>query len=329
MRYFLTGATGFIGQELAKQLLSRGDTVHALVRSPEKARQITGENLKLFPGDVNNPEVIDKAIAGCDYVFHLAGYARPWSRDKNLPHRINVEGTGNVLEAALNHKVRKLVFTSTAGTLKPSEKNECVDENSLLPENYLTSYEQTKREAEKLCLDYTAKGLDVVIVNPTRVYGPGLLSKSNSVTTIIKQYQEGRWHFIPGTGNETGNYVFIDDIVSGHLLALQRGKPGESYILGGDNVSFNQFFTVLSEESGKKPRLFKLPLPFLILVSALMLFLANEACIEPVITPGWVKRYNQNRALSSRKAIQDLGYTATPLHSGIRKTLEWLKSNKV
>ncbi|NQU86458.1 MAG: NAD-dependent epimerase/dehydratase family protein [Mariniphaga sp.] len=329
MKYFLTGATGFIGKELAKQFLQKGEIVHALVRSPEKAQQIDHKNLRLFQGDITNKESIQKAMVGCDYVFHLAGYAKPWSKDKNIPFEINVKGTINVLEAALQNNIKRVIFTSTAGILKPSDIDEATDENSPNPESYLTAYEETKMEAERRCSHFMKKGLEIVIVNPSRVYGPGLLSKSNSVTTIIKKYNEGKWRFLPGDGSEIGNYVFIDDIVSGLKLALEKGQPGERYILGGTNISFNDFFNVLSEETGNYHRLFKLPLCIMMLVSRIMLLLANNFGIEPLITPQWVKRYSQNRVLSSKKAINKLGYSITPINEGIRKTLIWLKTEKL
>ena len=328
MKYFLTGATGFIGKELAKKLLDRGDTIHALVRSPEKGKEIEHKNLHLFPGDVTNPESIEIAIQGCDFVFHLAGYAKPWSKDKSLPEKINIDGTRNVLEAAMRYKIKRVVFTSTAGVLKPSEKNEIVDENSPNPDSYLTDYERTKREAELLCGQYVNKGLDIVLVNPSRVYGPGELSKSNSVTTIIKKYSEGKWRVIPGSGAEIGNYVFISDIVNGHLIAMEKGQPGERYILGGTNASFLHFFEILSQQTGRKLRLFHLPLWVMTAASKTMLFIAENMGGEPLITPQWVKRYNQDRILSSEKAVNQLGYSITPLEKGIGKTLDWLQKGK-
>jgi farnesol dehydrogenase len=324
MKYFLTGATGFIGAELAKILLSEGHTIHALVRSPERAKNIEHPNLKLFKGDVTNLADVEESMAGCDYAFHLAGYAKPWSKDKNVPYEINVKSTEVILEASLKCGIKRLVFTSTAGTLKPSDTDELIDENSPVPASYLTDYEQTKRQAELRCFDYVAKGLDVVIVNPTRVYGPGLLSKSNSVTTIINQYSKGKWHILPGNGNDIGNYVFVSDVVEGHLLALKNGRSGERYILGGENSSFANFFTILSQVTGKSHKLYNLPLGAMMLASRGMMLSNSLFGTEPLITPQWVKRYYQNRVISSDKAVAMLGYKITPLAEGMKKTLDWL-----
>ncbi len=192
----------------------------------------------------------------------------------------------------------------------------------------MTDYETTKTQAELLCIEYCKKGLEVVIVNPPRVFGPGLLNKSNSVTILIKKYISGNWRFIPGSGRSIGNYVFIDDVVNGHILALDNGISGEKYILGGTNTSFNGFFETISKVSGKNYRLFHLPFPIILAVSKFELFLAETTGKNPLITPPWAKKYIQNRPASSKKAIKNLNYTITPLDEGIRKTIEWLKTKQ-
>jgi nucleoside-diphosphate-sugar epimerase len=254
----------------------------------------------------------------------LAAFANIWSKDKMLAYKTNVTGTTNILEAALQNKVKKVVFTSSAAILPTSLNGEEVDETFPLPGNFLTEYETTKVQAEQLCTDYCQKGLDVVIVNPSRVFGPGLLNKSNSVTILIKKYIDGKWRIIPGNGEAVGNYVFIDDVVNGHILAMQKGVPGEKYIIGGTNISFNDFFKGLSMVSGKNYKLFHLPFSIMLATSKFELFMADTFGKNPLITPPWAKRYLQNRPVSSQKAIEQLNYTITPLSEGISKTIEWL-----
>jgi len=264
----------------------------------------------------------------CDVVFHLAAFANIWSKDKMLAYKTNVTGTKNILEEALRNKIKKLVFTSSAAVFPPSQNGEEIDETSLLPENYLTDYETTKVQAEQLCIDYCKKGLDVVMVNPPRVFGPGLLNKSNSVTILIEKYINGKWRIIPGNGEAIGNYVFIDDVVNGHILAAQKGISGEKYILGGTNISFNEFFKVLTRISGKNYRLFHFPFSLMLAISKFELFMADTFGKNPLITPPWTRRYLQNRPLSSKKAITRLKYAVTPLEEGMRKTIDWLKSDR-
>ena len=328
MKCFVTGATGFIGNNLVKALIARGNQVNVLIRSQKAEKLFNDKNISMFKGDLQNTQMINTAMKGCDVVFHLAAFANIWSKDKTLPYKTNVQGTQNILETALKNRIKKMVFTSSAATLPPSKENEEVDESFPYPLTYLTEYETTKRAAEQLCLDYCQKGLDVVIVNPPRVFGPGLLGKSNSVTIMIKNYVKGTWRIIPGNGSPIGNYAFIDDIINGHILAMQKGSPGEKYILGGSNVSYNDFFEILAQVSGKKHIMFHFPLPVMMLISKFELFMAETFGKKPLITPPWIKRYLQNRVITSKKAIDELSYTITPLPKAIDDTIQWLKTKK-
>lgn len=325
MKCFVTGATGFIGNRLVEALVDSGYDVHVLVRNRNFHNQ--HEKIKVFQGDLFDVELLNNAIQGCDFVFHMAAYANLWSKDKTLAYRTNVEGTENVLQAAFKNKIKKVVFTSSAGTLPPSETREMVDETFPCPAQYLTDYESTKKQAELLCTEYVKKGLNIVTVNPSRVFGPGLLNKSNSVTILIKKYLEGKWRIIPGDGSQVGNYVYIDNVISGHMLALEKGITGEKYILGGENVSYAELFELLAEISGKKYIMFHLPMSIMMLVGKLELFLANNFGKKPLITPPWVKRYQQNRFLSSHKAENQLGYKIIPLKTGLKETINWIKTN--
>ncbi len=328
MKCLVTGATGFIGNRLVEELLRLGNEVRILARSKEKVSQMFGNRVTFFDGDLWDLDVINDATRNCDAVFHLAAFANIWSKDKMLAYKTNVTGTKNILEAAFQNKVKKVVFTSSAAIFPPAKNEEEIDETAVLPEKYMTDYETTKTQAELLCIEYCKKGLDVVIVNPPRVFGPGLLNRSNSVTILIKKYLSGNWRFIPGNGSAIGNYVFIDDVVNGHILALNNGISGEKYILGGTNTSFNGFFETISKVSGKNYRLFHLPFSIILAVSKLELLLAETIGKKPLITPPWAKKYLQNRPVSSKKAINNLNYTITPLDEAIRKTIEWLKTEQ-
>ncbi|MFW6277222.1 MAG: NAD-dependent epimerase/dehydratase family protein [Prolixibacteraceae bacterium] len=327
MKCLVTGATGFIGNNLVQELLRRDHEVNVLVRSPHKLTESLKNKITLHEGDLFALEQINKAMNNCDCIFHMAAFANIWSKDKSIARRTNVEGTLNILLAAVKNNVKKVVFTSSAATLPPSEDKEEVNENSQVPETYLTDYETTKREAELLCQDFVKQGLAVIIVQPPRVFGPGKMSKSNSVTLMIKKYINGTWRIIPGNGKQIGNYAFIEDVVNGHILALENGKPGERYILGGTNVSYNQFFETLKEVSGKNYRMFHLPFPVMLAASKFELFMAETFGKKPLITPPWVERYMQNRLVSSRKAINELNYNITPLNEAMAQTIRWIKPN--
>jgi farnesol dehydrogenase len=267
-------------------------------------------------------------MLNCDYVFHLAAYAQVWARDSQTFHKINYLGTLNVINIASKVGVKKIVITSTAGVFGPSVGG-IINEETKRRVDYFSLYERTKADAERLILERAERGLNVVIVNPTRVYGPGLLSTSNGVTRLIRLYIMGRFRFLPGNGKSTGNYVYIDDVVNGHLLALENGIAGEKYILGGENVSYIDFYNTLSEASEKKFSLIKFPVFLMLFVSYIMLIAAKWFGIKPLITPGLVKKYNYNWEVSSSKAQAELGYKITPLKTGFIKTIDFLISEKL
>lgn len=326
MKTMVTGSTGFVGISLCLELARRGHQVNALARSANRGFSLHRRGIQVVRGDVEDPTSLLKATEGCEVVYHLAAHTGIWSRDHDLSYKVNVAGTRNVLEAALKAGVRKVVITSTAGVMGPSpRKGVLVDEETNAEPYWATDYERTKREAEKLAFSYLEKGLDVVVVNPSRVYGPGLLNESNSVTKLVKLYLEGKWRFIPGSGESHGNYVFIDDVVQGHLLAMEHGKAGERYILGGENLSYNQLFRQIGQVTGKNRRMFHLPLGPMLLFARFQEWMAEVSGKKPLIVPALVKKYSMDWNLSSKKAQTELGYTFTPFDEGLRKTLEWMK----
>jgi len=239
---------------------------------------------------------------------------------------INIDGTVNVFEAALESGVRKVVFTSTGGTLSYSHDGMPVDEETNKNPELHTLYEKTKAEAEKIAVDYTAKGLDVVIVNPTRVYGPGRLSESNSVTRIIKLYMSGLWRINPGDGTSIGNYVYVDDVAEGHILAARHGRGGERYILGGENHSFNCLFDTIGAAAGKKRILVRLPAGLMKAIVKMITFFSGLFRVSPPITRDFLDKYLRDWIMSSDKAVRELGYRITPLSEGVKKTIEWLNT---
>lgn len=325
MRYFITGATGFIGANLTQRLAESGHQVKALVRTRRKASMLQHENIELIYGTLDEKQVLKDAMQEVDGVFHLAAYAKPWAKDPTLYNRINLVGTIHVLEAAREMQVRKIVFTSTAGTLGPSGERPVTEE---MPRwhDFFNEYESTKFMAEKTVKDYALEGMDVCIVHPSRVYGPGELSKSNSTTIMVKNFLEGLWRIIPGNGQKMGNYVFIDDVIDGHIGAMEMGRPGEQYILGGENASYSHFFSAIRKLSGKNHRLIKIPVAALIAFAWIQMVLARMINRPPLLPPKWVKKYMFNWELDSRKAQEELNYKITPLNDGLLHTIHWLEN---
>lgn len=328
MNCLLTGANGFIGIRLAEELSSGGHTVRCLVRSPDKFRPLSGL-IGVTPviGDLSSVHILEAAARGCDTVFHLAAFAKPWSKDKSLPFRINVTGTENVLKAAHKAGVKRFVFTSSAAVIGPSPGIDPIDEEYFRSVPFFNEYEETKAGAEELVKSYSRDGMECVIVNPTRVYGPGPVNESNSVTRMISMYARGKWRIIPGDGTCVGNYVLVDDVVRGHIQAALKGKAGHRYILGGDNITFNQFFETLADLTGKRRWLIRFPVSLMTVVARVMEWQAGITGIAPLITAPWVKKYLNHWSLSSRKAREDLGVNPVSFAEGAKITLDWLRGS--
>ena len=325
MRVFITGGTGFIGARLTEKLISENHRVTLLVRNP-LVNQSPGEGLTFIRGDIFDKAALRKGMDKCDWVFHMAAFTKPWAEDPSIVSRTNVTGTVNVLEAAVDCKVSKVVITSTGGTMGYSRDGKPVDESANPDPEYNTMYEKTKAEAERIAIDFSEKGLDLVIVNPTRVYGPGKLTKSNSLTKIIKLYISGLWRIMPGDGETIGNYVFIDDVVEGHILAAKYGRSGQRYILGGENLSFGEIFTIFGEVGGRKRMILGLSFNFMKGIIKLAMLFSKISGVPPVITTDWLDKYMNNWTMSSKKAEKELGYKITTFRAGVSKTMEWIKS---
>jgi nucleoside-diphosphate-sugar epimerase len=191
-------------------------------------------------------------------------------------------------------------------------------------ERYYTAYEESKTVAEREALQYAQQGHPIVIVNPTRVYGPGKLTEGNSVSLMIDLYDRGRVPVLLNDGKNVGNYVLVDDLVRGHLLAMQKGKIGERYILGGENISLKGLFSLVDEVSGKKHVHINLPPKVALFYSRLEQKKAEWFGLYPQITPGWVETFLQDWLYTCAKAERELGYRITPLREGVRMTYEWL-----
>lgn len=325
-RIFITGATGFIGRKLAHKLADEGHEIVALIRSKSKAAALAHERISFVEGDLFSIEALENGMEGCHEVYHLAAFASVWAKGDTFKE-VNIDGTLNILDAAKKRGVDKVVVTSTAGVIGPAVDGP-VNEETPRQVDFFTDYESTKYESELKIKERVSEGQHVVIVNPTRVYGPGPLNVSNSVTKLVKQYIAGKWKFIPGDGMSTGNYVYVDDVINGHMLAMKNGRAGERYLLGGDDATYWELFDLIADIGGQKYKLYKMPLGVLLTFGKFQLFLAENFGRQPMITPGWVRKYLYKWSVSSEKAKKELGYEITSLESGIRKTVDWLRKEE-
>lgn len=324
IKVLVTGATGFIGARLIHFLCAKGYEVRALCRLTSDISVFSNDLVHIFWGDVTDLRSIERAMAGCDYVFHLAAYAKNWARNPDAFFKVNVRGTKNVLAASKKTKVKKVVVPSTCMTLSTSQGKPKKESDQRM-EDFYCDYERTKFYAELLVKKYVRSGLHVVVVNPTRVFGPGLLTEANSVTKMIQLYLQGKWRLILANGSALGNYVYVDDTVRGHWLALINGRAGEKYILGGENLTYNVFFGLLGEMSQCHHRMIHVPFWIALAFSYFFLSIAKWFGLYPLITPDWVRLFVADWAFSSEKAKRELGYQVTPFREALQKTLFWMR----
>lgn len=325
MKVFVSGATGYIGIQLVKRLVRDGLEVHALYRSIEKTVPLTLPGVSLFKGDILEPGSLDAAMKGCTQAYHTAAFASVWTPDPGLVYRLNVDGALHVVRAARKAGIGRIVVTSTAGVLGPST-GKPVSESSPYPESFFTSYEQSKHQLEQHLMNVDPNDIEVIIVNPTRVYGPGLLTESNGVTKMIRSYLNNKWRYVPGNGHQSGNYVYVEDVVTGHMLAMEKGIAGQRYVLGGENLSYRELFELVRSVSGKRKGLTGIPLWIMLLVASLMKETARITGRAPLIVPELVRKFHHHWVVSSEKAIRELGYAPTPAAEAVRITVDWIRT---
>jgi nucleoside-diphosphate-sugar epimerase len=321
VKVFVTGGTGFIGGEVARQLRARGDAVVCLVRSPDKAGKLTGLGCEVVAGDLGDAEAIRAGMEGCDAVVHAAAMYEVGIPAKQRPamYEANVKGTETVLRAALEAKVPKVVHVSTVGVFGNTHR-EVVDEAYEHPGKEFTSYyEETKLESHRIAKRMIAEeGLPCVIVQPGGVYGPG---DTSQVADLLEEFFAGKLPLIPFP--ELGICLtHVEDIAGGILLALDRAKPGETYVLSGPVTTMRDAIEVVAGLSGRKAPKHALPTP---LMKAMI-------PIGPLVGKLMGQPPNLRELISSadgvtfwashEKATRDLGYSPRGMEEGLRQTLE-------
>lgn len=246
MNYFVTGATGFLGGVLTKNLRKQGHEVHASVRDPEKASDLQAIGVKLFKGDVTDKESMREAMRGVDGVYHVAGWYKIGVKDKSDAEKVNVQGTRNVLELMQELSISKGVYTSTCA-INSDTHGKVVDESYHFSGKHISEYDRTKAAAHEVAKEFIAKGLPLVIVMPGLIYGPG---DTSSLRTSIIEHLKGQLPMMPA---EAGNCpAHVEDVAQGHMLAMEKGRIGESYIIAGDRYLLADAFQLASQVSGKR-----------------------------------------------------------------------------
>jgi nucleoside-diphosphate-sugar epimerase len=296
-----------------------------LIRHRESEKILQHANIRLFYGDLLEPASIKKAMHGCEQVYHTAGLVRLWANDPTQFYIHNVTGTENVLSASLESGVKKLVYTSTCGVWGSSIVHP-LTETDPRTNSFNSDYDLSKFLAEKLVKEYCHKGLFTVIVNPPRVYGPGLVRHSNAVNGYLCYLLKNKIAFVPYNSKVEANYAFIDDVVNGHVLAMEKGLGGERYILGGENASYHRLIQLAKQFGNFKSILIRLPQPLAKVFGWLEIMRSKVSTHDPILVPATVDRLLVSKTFDSAKAIRQLGYSITPLEKGINQTIIFLNN---
>lgn len=326
MKILVTGASGYIGNKLANRLADHGHEVHALIRSDVGEKWLKHPNIKVFKGDILDKESLLLAMKGCEQVYHAAAKVGAWAKDASVFYKVNVDGTRNVLDAASISGVQKTVITSSSGVLGPA-RNKPVEENDTRFIDFTIDYDRSKKLSEDVALEYARDGMNVVTVAPSKVYGPGNISHSLTANAIIRTFLKKKIALIP-QGTYSVCFAYIDDVVTGHMLAMKKGVSGENYILGGTNISYYDFFNRIRTLSSGKGNIIKVS-KGVIKTWALLQELNHKLWGSPVrFTVRSVDHLFSNYIFSSQKAISDLGYIITPLDEALQTTIHFLNNQE-
>jgi dihydroflavonol-4-reductase len=325
MLAFVTGATGFVGSHVARALAAQGADLRLLVRSGSDLRNIQELQAERVMGDLRDAVSLKKAVAGCDVVFHVAADYRLWVRDPDEMYRSNVEGTKAILEAARESKVRRVVYTSSVATMGFQSNGHLANEESPVSlANMIGPYKRSKYMAEELAIEAGKSGMDVVVVNPTTPVGERDI-KPTPTGRIVVDFLKKKFPAYVDTGL---NLVDVAECAQGHIAALEKGRSGERYILGGENLTLKQILDRLADITGLPSP--KIKVPYVVALATGVVdqvvtgYIRNR---EPRATIDAVRMGRKKMFVSSRKAEHDLGWKTVPVDAALRRAVEWFRAN--
>ena len=313
MKYFVTGATGFVGGVLAKKLREAGHEVNASIRSPEKAQDLQTLGVKLFKGDVTDKKSMRAAMSGVDGVYHVAGWYKVGAKDKSGGVQVNINGTRNVLELMQELKIPKGVYTSTLA-VNSDTKGKLVNETYHFTGQHLSEYDRTKAAAHDLAKEFIAEGLPLVIVQPGMIYGPG---DTSGLRQNLHELFKGRLPALPG--KTTMCWAHVDDIVDGHILAMEKGKIGESYNICGEPYKLHEVFKLAAKTAGVRAPM-AAPDGLMKLMSVLVTPL-DMLMPDSYTSEGLREISGTTYTADNSKAKRELGFNPRPVSEGWVETV--------
>ena len=321
----ITGATGHIGNVLVRKLLARGEKVRAIVPDFEDALPLQGLNVEKYTADLRQPESLIKAFDGAEVVYHLAGAISILPGKKKFLEEVNLQGTRNVIDACIKTGVKRLIYTSSIHAIREPPQGTVIDESCPFdPEEVVGDYAKSKAKATLEVCKAVEKGLDAVIVCPTGVVGPYDFRHSEIGQMIIDFMQKRLKAYIDGA------YDFVDvrDVAFGHILACERGKSGEAYILSGERITISQLLNMLEEITGVKAPRLKIPIWLARFVALFTTLHYLRTGAKPRLTSYSIYTLQSNSFISSEKAKKELGYSPRPLRQSIEDTVKWFMERK-
>jgi dihydroflavonol-4-reductase len=320
----ITGASGFVGAAVARCLQRAGYDVRAMLRRTSPRDNLADLKIEIVEGDLLDANAIERAVKGVRYVFHVAADYRLWARDPEQIVRTNVEGTRAVMTAALQAGVERVVYTSSVATLAAKPHGEASDESfPLPPAQAIGAYKYSKVVAERAVEAMVAnQNLPAVIVNPSTPIGPGDI-RPTPTGRIIVEAAAGR---MPGYIDTGLNLVHVDDVAAGHLAALRRGRIGERYILGGQNVLLRDMLGEIARRVGRQPPRLRLPRTMMFPIAYGAEALARITGREPFVTTAGLRLAKDRMFFTSEKAERELGYRARPYVEAIADAIDWFRA---
>ena len=322
MPVLVTGTTGFLGSAVARHLIAAGETVRVLVRPHSDRRNLEGISVEIYEGDLRDRDSLDKACAGCDALYHVAADYRLWVKDYNALYASNVEGTRNLMEAALEQGIARIVHTSSVATLGINADATPADEETPVSlENMIGHYKRSKYLAEAVVSDLVERrGLPAIIVNPSTPVGPRDI-KPTPTGRVIRDAVTGR---IPAYVDTGLNIVHVDDVAAGHLLAFDKGEIGKRYILGGDNLSLREILAIVARQCGRRPPTIRLPRLAIYPIAYLSQMWASMTDgPEPQATVDGLKMAKKKMFFDSSRARRELGYRSRPAEEALADAVAW------
>lgn len=320
MDVLVTGGTGFVGANLVRELLKDGHGVRVLVRPTSDRRALEGCDVELVEGDLLDPASLRRAVAGARVVYHVAADYRLWARDAETLYRTNVEGTRQLLSAAAETGVARLVYTSTVGALGiPKDGRPGTETTPVSLEEMVGPYKRSKFLAERVAEEWARRGLPVVIVNPSAPVGPWDV-KPTPTGRMIVDFLRGKMFASLDTGL---NLVHVRDVARGHIRAAERGRIGEKYILGNRNFSLTEIFALLGRLTGIAPPRVSVPYAVAWLSAAVMEGWARVTDKEPRASLTAVRMAKKRMYFDPSKAVRELGLPQTPVEEALRDAVDW------